>query len=84
MPKTKHNPPSKKEPGFIKFSGIQSGYLNEVLRRQRREFNEAVELVYAELGITEKILQAPLGKYKLRQDCSGLDVLLIKLGEKDN
>jgi len=77
MPTTKHNPPQKSKHDFIEFSKVQQGYLNEILSRQRGEFNEALNSVYEELGIVEKILQSPLGKYKLRQDCSGLDVLPI-------
>ena len=76
--KTKHNPPRKPKPSFIKFSKVQRNYLNEIIVRQRREFNEALQLVHEELGITEKISQAPSGTYTLRQDFSGLDVLPIK------
>lgn len=74
MKKSKHNPPRDKS-NFIKFSETQQGYLNEILRRQRREFNEAVQTVYEELGIMEKILNAPPGKYRLRPDRSGLDIV---------
>lgn len=84
MSKIKHNPPQKSEPIFIEFSNVQKGYLTEVINRQRREFNEALESVYEELGIIEKILQAPPDKYKLRKDCSGLDVLAVEPNEKDN
>lgn len=75
-----------KEPNFIRFSKVQKNYLNEILSRQREKFNEAVGLVYEELGITEKISKAPSGTYNLRQDCSGLDVLAVpvKLSGKDN
>lgn len=72
--KTKHNPPQKK-PSFIKFSKVQVSYLNEVQFRQAREWNEALDSVYEELGIREKILQSPPKTYSLRQDFSGLDVL---------
>ncbi|GAH67720.1 unnamed protein product, partial [marine sediment metagenome] len=35
--------------------------------------------VYEELNLTEKILKAPPGTYKLRiQDLSGLDILPVK------
>ena len=71
-----------KKPNFIKFSKVQSGFLNEVLARQREEFNEVVNLVYEELGIMDKILQAPPGTYKLRQDCSGLDVFPVENNKK--
>ena len=71
---TKHNPPQKPEPNFIRFSKVQRAYIAEVLKRQREEFNEIIDMIYDELGITEKILNAPPGKYKLRKDCSGLDV----------
>jgi len=74
--KTKHNLPRKPEPNFIGFSEIQKKYLNEVRNRQVNEFNNAIESVYRELGIMEKIMKAPEGMYKLRmQDLSGLDVL---------
>lgn len=78
MGKDKHNPPQKPKADFIKFSKVQQAYLNEIRNRQMKEFNEAVGSVYEELGITEKILKAPPGTYKLRiQDCSGLDVLPV-------
>ena len=86
MEKTKHNPPRKPKPNFIKFSELQKNYLNEILTRQRGEFNEAVDLVYVELGIKEKILNAPLGTYQLRLDCSGLDIIKVPkkgLGKKE-
>jgi len=76
MSKTKHNPPQKPKPNFIEFSKVQTGFLLEIRNRQMKEFNEAVGSVYEELGITEKILKAPPGTYKLRmQDLSGLDIL---------
>lgn len=78
MSQTKHNPPQKSEPSFIKFSNVQVGFLKEIRNRQLREFNEAIDSVYEELGIIEKLLKAPPGKYKLRQDLTGLDVLPIK------
>lgn len=80
MAKTKHNPPRKKEkpePNFIEFSKVQRSYLMEVSRRHQRDWNEALESVYEELGIVEKILQSPPGTYVLRQDLSGLDVLSV-------
>jgi hypothetical protein len=78
MGKDKHNPPKKPKADFIKFSKVQQAYLNEIRNKQLREFNEAVGMIYEELGIKEKILKAPSGTYKLRvQDCSGLDVLPI-------
>ena len=83
MKKTKHNPPWKKnpEPNFIGFSKLQTIYLREVRARQQQEFSDALEVVYGELGIMEKILQAPPGTYNLKQDLSGLDVLSI--GQKE-
>jgi len=85
MGKTKHNPPQNPKPNFIEFSKLQQAYLNEIRNRQMKEFNDAVGLVYEELEITEKILNAPLGTYKLRmKDCSGVDVLSVKPTTKDN
>lgn len=84
MSKTKHNPPRKPEPSFIRFSQVQRGYLNEIRRRQLKELNEAIESVYDELGIMEKILKAPPGAYNLKKDFSGLDVLPVKPNGKDN
>lgn len=85
MSKTKHNPPQKPKPNFIKFSKVQTGFLLEIRNRQLKEFNEAVGSIYEELGITEKILKAPPGTYRLRmQDLSGLDVLPVKPNRKDN
>lgn len=66
-----------KGPKFIRFSKVQTRYLFEVRTRQLKEWNEALESVYQEIGIIEKILQAQLGTYSLRQDYSGLDVLSV-------
>lgn len=77
----KHNPPGlkvllgKPESNFIKFSDVQKNYLKEIRNRQLKELNEAITLVYGELGIREKMAQANPGTYRLRQDFSGLDVL---------
>jgi len=85
MERDKHNPPQKPKSNFIKFSKIQQAYLNEVRTRQMREFNKIVGTIYEELGITEKILNAPPGTYKLRmQDLSGLDILPVKPNRKDS
>jgi len=76
MGKTKHNPPGKKKADFIKFGKVQQNYLIEVQTRTLKEFNDALNIVYEELGIVEKLKQAPPGTYKLRlRDLSGLDVL---------
>jgi len=80
MKKTKHNPPQK--PSFIKFSPLQRNYLNEVRFRQEREWNEALESVYQELNIMEKILQSTPGMYILKEDLSGLDIVVPKKGEE--
>lgn len=83
MKKDKHNLPGKgkkkEKTGarFIKFSKVQASYLNEMLLRQQRELNEAITTVYEDLGIAEKILQAPQGTYVLRKDFSGLDVVPV-------
>ena len=77
MSKTKHNPPKKPKLNFIKFSKVQRAYINEMIARQQKELSEALGTVYEDLGIAEKILQAPPGTYILRQDFSGLDVLPI-------
>jgi len=74
----KHNPPKEKKADFIEFSKVQQAYLNEIRNNQMKEFNEAVGMIYEELGITEKILKAPPGTCKLRmQDCSGVDIFPI-------
>lgn len=70
MPETK----VKSEPNFIRFSKVQRGYLAEVSKRNQRDWNEAIESVYQELGILEKVLQSPPQTYMMRQDLSGLDV----------
>lgn len=82
MLKTKDNPAGKPEPNFIEFSKLQQAYIAEVLKRQREEFNDIVDMIYEELGITEMILNAPAGTYKLRKDCSGVDALPVTSGEK--
>ena len=93
MSKTKHNPPRKPEPNFIKFSKVQTAFLNEKIAQQREarnkefeEFNEAVGMIYEELGIVEQILKAPPGTYKLKKDLSGVDILPVKKNKdkKDN
>jgi len=75
MSKTKHNPPRKPKSNFIKFSKVQKNYITEVRTRQQREFNEALETIYEELGIIEKIMNAPPDTYKLKMDLTGLEVL---------
>ena len=77
--KTKHNPPSKKKskPNFIKFSKVQQGFIGEVVNRQRRELGETLQSVYEELGIMEKVAQSPPGTYRLKEDCSGVDILPV-------
>lgn len=80
MGKTRHNPPGKKEKSgarFIKFSKMQQAYINEILARQQKEFNEAIGTVYEDMGMAEKIQKAPPGTYMLRKDFSGLDVLPV-------
>jgi len=79
MSKTKHNPPKKPKLNFIKFSKVQRAYINEMIARQQKELSEALGTVYEDLGIAEKILQAPPGTYILRQDFSGLDVLPVEI-----
>jgi len=76
MKKTKHNPPQKPKPNKIMFSKVQQSFLIEVRNRQMIEWNDALESVYQDLGILEKIRQAPPGTYLLKQnDLSGLDVV---------
>ena len=65
-----------KELNFIRFSELQKKYLNEVRVRTVNEFNAAVDTVCKDLGIIEKLKQAPPGMYQLRlSDLSGLDIL---------
>lgn len=77
MGKKKHKATDTKvqtEPRFIKFSSVQQNYLTEVRTRQVKEWGDALESVYRDLGIMEKIAEAPQGTYQLRQnDLSGLD-----------
>lgn len=79
MGRTQHNPPKKKKEKvkvkLIKFSKMQRAYLNEIIARQQKEFNEALGTVYEDLGMAEKIAQAPPGTFILRKDFSGLDVM---------
>lgn len=75
MNKTKQDSPQKVKPTFIKFTSVQTGYLSEIVARHRKEWLDAVNEVYADVGVLQKILDSPLGKYQLRQDYSGLDVL---------
>jgi len=80
MSKTKHNLPGKREkpgPSFIRFSKVQRALIDEILNRQRAEFNVVIGTIYEDLGIAEKILQAPPGKYQLRQDFSGVDIVPV-------
>lgn len=74
MSKTRYNPPQKPTPTFIAFSKVQRAYIEEVLKRQRDEFSEIIDMIYDELGILQKVLKAP-EIYKLRKDCSGVDIL---------
>lgn len=79
MKKDKHNAPGKgkkrAKPSFIKFSKMQRAYLNEILARQQKEFNEVLGTVYEDMGLAERILRAPPGTFVLRKDFSGLDVM---------
>ena len=77
MSKTKHSPPRRPKPSFIKFSKVQRALIDATLNRQQKEFNEIIGTVYEDLGIAEKILRAPPGTFVLRKDFSGLDVLPI-------
>lgn len=74
MSKTKHNPSKKAKPSFIKFSKVQQALIDATLSRQQKEFNEIIGTIYEDIGIAEKILQAPPGTFVLRKDFSGLDV----------
>ena len=75
---TKHNPPQRPKPTFIKFSKVQQALLNEVRSRQFKEFQGVIKTIYEDLGIAEKVLNDSRGTYVLRKDCSGVDVLPIK------
>ena len=78
MAQTKHNPPKKPKPSFIKFSKLQQAYLKEVRTRQFKEFQNIIKKIYEDLGIAEKVLNDSLRTYILRKDCSGVDVLLVE------
>lgn len=84
MSKTKHNPSQKPKSNFIPFSELQTAYLNEVHNRTQNDRNFASEVVCKEIGILEKMQQAPPGTYRFREDFSGLDVFPIKPSGKDN
>jgi len=77
MKKTKHRVlkiRTQTKPEFIRFTPLQHTYLNEVRTRQVKEWNAALESVYMDMGMVEKILEAPPGTYRLRKDdLSGLD-----------
>jgi len=75
MKETKRKSPRKLKPSFIKFSEVETNYLNEVRNRQVKEWSEVLLLVYKGRRIDKKILQAPRGTYILRPDCSGLDII---------
>jgi len=86
MSKTKHNPPRNKKnvnPNFVQFSKVQQGYLAEISRRNQRDWDNALELVYSELGLVERILKSPPGTYTMKQDLSGLDVLPVRIKTKE-
>lgn len=69
VPKTK-----VKDADFIPLSTVQRNYLNEVLVRTNREFSQAVQSVYDDLGISAKVNKDP-EKYILRKGFAGIDVL---------
>ena len=63
------------EPKFIRFSELQRKYVTEMRNKAQGIINEALRVVYRELGILEKIDKAPPDMYQVRmKDCSGLDV----------
>lgn len=79
MKRTKHNPPEQKAkdgPRFIRFSDLQRDFLVEKRIKQAKEWNDALESVYRDLDVMEKIIETPPGTYRLRQnDLSGLDFM---------
>jgi len=87
MKKTKHRELKirlQTEPKFIRFTPLQHTYLDEVRKRQVKEWNDALESVYMDLGIVEKILEAPPGTYRLRKDdLSGLDFVPPPLTDEE-
>ena len=73
------------EPKFIRFTELQRKYVTEMRNKAQGIINEALRVVYKELGILEKIDKAPPGMYVVRmKDCSGLDIKPPEKEGKDN
>jgi len=60
---------------FIQFSEVHKLLLTEVKAKLVRELDSVLKLVYKDLGILKDIEQNPM-KYHLKEDFSGVDVLL--------
>ncbi len=70
-----------KDPNFIRFSEVQKKLLKEVWVRTTSDRNVALEAVFKDLEINEKVKQIPAEMVSLRMgdeptDILGLDILL--------
>lgn len=77
MPKNIHKKTDTKvkDPKFIRFSELQRKYITDVRNRVQGELNAALDVVYKDLDILEKMRKAPPGMYQVRMhDCSGVDI----------
>ncbi|UCD07225.1 MAG: hypothetical protein JSW41_05370 [Candidatus Aenigmatarchaeota archaeon] len=72
IPKKKEEKDSK----FIPFGKIQKSYLREVFIRTNQEFNHAVDAVYEEMGIQERVNKNP-ERFKINPDFSGVEILPV-------
>ena len=70
---------------FIPFNNIQQRLITEVMERTRKEINEALTIVYEDLGITEELAKGGCS-FLLHSDYSGLDVVKLpeNLSERKN
>lgn len=59
---------------FVSFNKIQRRFITEVMERTGREINEALTIIYEDLGITEELAKGDCS-FILRSDYSGLDVV---------
>jgi len=66
----------------IPFKQIHIQLLTEVRKRQENEINEALQLIYQDLGI-DVAMKRNLGSYELKGDLSGIEKVIYQ-DERDN
>jgi len=81
MPKNTHKKTDTKvpEPKFIRFGKVAKKCLNEVWVKTTNEQNDTMNMVLEELGVLEKIKQAPPGTVIVRTGDGPADILGVDI-----